>query len=82
MLGFGIFRRLKDKHGELLVEFDADEVYVRLLERIHSNLPPLPAKRRLHATPRGWTKAELSIAFQKAWADEVRHLKSETIRIS
>jgi len=82
MLNFGIFRRLADKHGELLLEFEEDEVMVRLMERIQCNLPELPAKRRFyHAKPRGWTGAEISLAFQKAWIDVVKLLKDETVRI-
>lgn len=82
MLNFGIFRRMKDKHGELLLEFDDDEVSGRLMERMQHHLPKLPEKARFyHEKPRGWTRAEISKAFLSAWNDVVNMLKSETIRI-
>lgn len=82
MINFGIFRRLADKHGELLLEFDHDEVFVDLLEHLHKNLPELPKKEKFyHADPRGWTTAEISTAFTAAWRQVCAKLKRETIRI-
>jgi len=81
MLTFGILRRAKDRPNEIVHEFDADEIYAKLLGGIHENLPELPKKRRFRKAPRGWTKAEISVAFLKSWSLLEKHAKRTTLRI-
>lgn len=83
MMEFGIFRRMEDKLGELLLHFDEDEVKLRILERIDHRLP-LKAKKGLLKRERErktWSREEIGNAFQKAWNDVAMMLKKETIRI-
>lgn len=83
MMEFGIFRKMKDKFGELLLHFNEKEVKRRILERMECHLPA-KVKRNWFGrkiSVETWGREEVGSAFCAAWNDVVMMLKEETIRI-
>lgn len=83
MMGFGIFRKLKDKFGDLLLHYDDHWFLRRLLERVDYHLTPKVEKKFLRKEKKveEWTRIEVRNSIQAAWNDVVRTIKEETIRI-
>lgn len=77
---FGIFRKATD---ELLIHFDEAGVKEKLLVGLCKSLPVRVEQRRFRKdkVQNSWDKGEIIRAFKKAWAEAVRSLKDETIRI-
>lgn len=83
MMEFGVFRKLKDRFGELLLHFDEERVKHRILERMEFHLRPKVKKNWLgkKTSVEEWGRREIENAFYAAWNDVTRMLMDETIRI-